>query len=157
MEKNIKILGIAFAMVIGLAACEKTYMEPQKPVATEDMKIKEGVASKGAFDEETKELTEGVWHITSFQWHLRKESNDHFDGYEFVFLKEGIVIAKSDAGEQQGKWSRQNYFRLAFAPQPLNELNNEHWYFRKESKNRFILKGISPYDDSSEFVVFERK
>ncbi|MFL5765439.1 MAG: hypothetical protein ACJ77K_15950 [Bacteroidia bacterium] len=158
MENKIKILGIAFALVTGLAACEKTYVEPEKPVASETKESTDGKdIAVSRLNEEMTDLTASVWHITSFQWHLRKEDNNHFLQYEFVFLKNGAVIAKHDGGEETGKWERRNYFRLAFQSDPLKELNNEKWYFRKETKDRFVLKGISPYDNKSEFVVFERK
>jgi hypothetical protein len=156
MENRIKILGIAFALVTGLAACEKTYIEPQKPVTEENKSMEGDIATVNRVDREIADMSQGVWHITSFQWHLRKEDNPHFMNYSFVFLKEGIVVAKHDGREEKGKWSRQNLFRLVFATEPLKELNNDKWNFHREGQNKFILKGLSPYDNSSEIVVFER-
>jgi hypothetical protein len=159
MQNKIKILGIAFALVSALAACEKSYIEPQKPaMENEDERSMDEnekmVSPRNTF--ENADISTGVWHITSFQWHLRKEDNPHFRNYEFKFLKEGVVVARHDMREEKGKWSRQNLFRLSFASEPLKELNNDKWFFHKDGKNKFVLKGQSPYDNSSEFVVFER-
>lgn len=156
MKNRIKIVGIAFMLIIGLGACERAYLEPEKSQpktesVADDLKDVEATTALG------DRITNGVWRIASFQWH-NKENNDHFKGYVFYFLPNGTVVAVHYNTKDIGKWNRKGtLFRLNFGSErPLKELNNNRWYFIRESSDKFILKGLSPYDNSSQYVEFVR-
>ena len=155
MKDKIKILGLAFMLIIGLGACEKAYLEPEK------------IDNKTAVVEEPKEMdrggfegdriTNGVWRITSFQWHLR-DNNLRFKEYTFYFLPNRMVVAVHGNIKEYGRWERSNgIMRLSFGSLfPLRQLNNNKWYFIRESKDKFVLKGLNPIDSKSAVVEFER-
>jgi len=109
-------------------------------------------------------LTKGTWRITSFNWHNQhaewsKDRNEHFRNYTFQFDSFGTITATHDRNIIEfGKWKMIGHdFAIDFARiSPLYELNNDHWEV-KELRDAFMaLKGLSPVDFSSEFVVFER-
>ncbi|MBA3972318.1 MAG: hypothetical protein H0X46_09285 [Bacteroidetes bacterium] len=154
MKSKIKLLGMAFMLIVGLGACEKTYLEPEiaapkTEAVTDDTKeVDEPINDR---------ITNGVWRITSFQWHLREENNK-FKEYTFYFLPNHVVIAVHGNVKEQGRWNRKNtLFQMNFGPErPLRDLNNSKWYFIREGKDKFVLKGLHPVNHSSQFVVFER-
>ncbi|HEY0030425.1 MAG TPA: hypothetical protein VGC65_06685 [Bacteroidia bacterium] len=154
MINRIKILGIAITMIAGLAACEKTYMEPT-PTAAKQAQAKDSSNEEKSMERYSR-ITTGSWKISKFQWHSN-EINDHFKSYVFQFLPNGTAVATYDNISEKGKWSRGDaVFRLLFDTKPLKELNNNRWHFLRENENIFTLKGVSPYDNSSSFIMFER-
>lgn len=155
MKNRIKILGIAFMLIIGLGACEKAYLEPETRQTkakslTED--FKDGEAKEAPKDM----ITQGGWMITTFQWH-NIENKDHFKGYVFYFLPDGTVEAVHNNVKDIGKWDlKDTSFRLNFGiTRPLVELSTG-WYFTREGNRKFMLKGMSPLDSNSQYVEFER-
>lgn len=147
MKNRIKILGIVLLLITGFAGCEKNYIEPEMTVQET-----ESISDKEAF----RDITNGVWRITSFQWRLR-ERNDHFINYHFRFRTNGLVVTGSEGVKDAGKWSQRNtIFQLLFDSSPLKELNSNNWRIYKVGANKFVLKGLSPYDHTSQVVEFER-
>lgn len=144
--KKTKLIGIALVViligVVGFYSCEKTYVEPS--IATE---ITDG--SKLV-------LAPAVWRVTSFQW-KDKESNNHFISYTFNFNPDGTVEAIHNHIKEYGTFVKKNnnILELKFAGDPLLELNN-NWTILEHTSTSMNLKGLSPYDTSSEFLVMEK-
>jgi hypothetical protein len=155
MKDRVKILGIAFMLILGLGACEKTYLEPEQQQPKTESVQEDDTKD---MDRPMYQITHGVWKITSFQWRLR-ENNDHFKEYTFYFLPNGTAVAVHGNIKEEGKWQKTgDVMRLSFGTlKPLRELNNNKWYFYRDGRNKFALKGLSPIDHKSEYVLFERQ
>lgn len=143
--KKIKLIGFALSVVIigavGLYSCEKTYVEPATST--------EMLESPGLV------LAPGTWKITSFQWKDR-EVNDHFASYMFIFNKNGTIYAVHENIKESGKYSKTgNILGIRFMEQPLTELNNG-WTIVDHTATSLTLKGLSPEDNSSEYLEFEK-
>jgi hypothetical protein len=144
--KTHKIIGfVLVAVLIGIAgfySCEKTTPEPS--------------ASPNVITEKPMMIiAPGTWEVTSFQWH-DKSDNDHFKEYTFQFNPGGLIVAYHNHVEEHGKWEkRNNILQLIFDIQPLNELSN-NWTIVSHTAYSASLRGLSPTDDSSEFLTIEQ-
>lgn len=146
MKNRITIAAMAALFLsAGLSSCKKEEIKPLDPVVAEDL------------DSKAPELNQGVWIITSFQWKLR-EQNNHFNNYEFRFGANGIVYASHLGQVSTGKWlKRETLVLIDFGDQlPLKELNNKHWEITRRFHRSIQLKGLSPYDNKSEFLVIKK-
>ena len=142
--KKSKILAMALIgallTFIGFYSCEKTYVEPISPTTME---------------RPTLVIAPGGWRISSFQWHDRSD-NPTFLNYTFTFNTDGSVTALHSNIREYGRWSRgHSTLRIAFERDPLNELNNV-WTIVTHTENSAELRGLSPIDNSSEFLLLSK-
>ena len=144
--KKTKLIGIALVAVliaaVGFYSCEKTYVEPVTPTEITD-------GSKLV-------IAPAVWRVTSFQWKDR-ENNGHFISYTFQFNPEGTIEAVHNHVKEYGKWSlkNNNILQINFEADILLELNN-NWTIKDHTSTSMNLRGLSPYDDSSEYLLLEK-
>lgn len=143
--KKTRLIGFVFiAITIGIAgfyACEKTYVEPNAP--TEILESPKLV------------LAPAIWKITTFQW-KNKSDNNHFVSYSFIFNQDGTIDAIHDNIKEYGKYSKQeNVLAIRFLELPLAELNNK-WTISDHTTIGMTLRGLSPDDNSSEFLMLEK-
>ena len=144
--KKRKIVGIALGAIligiVGFYSCEKTYVEPISPPTT-------------TLEEPFTIIAPSGWRVTSFQWHDRSD-NSHFISYVFQFNSDGSIMAVHNDIREYGKWSKQNnILDISFVTKPLNELNC-NWTIIDHTATTLVLKGLSPYDNSSEYLELER-
>jgi hypothetical protein len=138
--KKIKILRIfligTLLSIIGFTSCKKIDIEP-----------------KSTFTD--LEMAPGGWRIASFQWHDRSDNNQ-FSDYIFQFKTDGIVTAIHNGIKENGNWSKGNSnLKIVFTSIPLNELNN-NWTIVYHTENTAELRGLSPFDNSTEFILFSK-
>lgn len=132
----------ALITIGGLYSCEKTDINPASP-------------STVIMEQPMLVLAPGMWRITSFQWHDR-EDNNHFISYTFQLNVEGSITAVHNNIVEHGKWSKKNdILEIDFVSDPLTELNC-NWKIISHSVNSIDLKGLSPYDNSSEYLSVEK-
>lgn len=136
-----KVLIGALIVFAGFYSCEKSDLKPEGPVT----ELKEA----------TPIVAPTTWKVKSFQWHNKIE-NGHFEYYVFRFNVDGSITAIHNNITEYGKWrKRGNILRIEFNQDLLSELNCA-WTIVEQTRNELVLKGLSPYNYSSQLLELEK-
>lgn len=141
IKKLGKVLIGALIVIAGFASCEKSDLKPEGPVAE--------------LNESTPIVAPTTWRVKSFQW-KNKAENGNFKYYVFRFNVDGSITAIHNNITEYGKWrKRGNILRIDFNQGLLSELNCA-WTIVEHTRNKLVLKGLSPYDYSSQMLELEK-
>lgn len=69
---------------------------------------------------------------------------------------DGSITAIHHEIKELGKWSKSgNILKIEFRQELLDELNCD-WTIVEHTSDKLVLKGLSPYDYSSQFLELEK-